>query len=130
MDAKKATQDSPSAEGGNGFDELLRKHRKGAAAALASRYLSEMLERLEETEGTASLTVKLTLKKGSENEVQAEFQVSPPKLPTEALPAAVYWMGEENPPRLHRSDPRQAELPLKEFQSGEDGKPLKEAQNQ
>jgi len=104
-------------EQSNTLVDLLRTHRKGCAAALGSKYLDAVTAAVVERGGTGEITMTVKVKACSENELRVEIQVKPPKLPTEKLPEGVYFYDDTaEHPRLLKSDPRQAELPLREVE--------------
>lgn len=110
-------QDATTKGEANSFDDLLRTHRRGAANALASRYLDQITAAVTERGGAGELTLKVKVKSAGENELRVELQVSPPKLPVEKLPEAIYWYDEDaETPRILKRDPRQGELPLREVE--------------
>lgn len=109
--ASKAANKKEGEEISNAFEVMLRKHRRGLAAHEISRKLQEALQASRECSSKAVLTVVVTIKPTSDDQVMIDIQADT-KLPKAKLPASTFWIGEGN--SLHTSDPNQPELPLRE----------------
>lgn len=117
MSKKNHTEEKESQEVSNAFEVMLRKHRRGLAAHEISKKLQEALQSSRETGSKASLTIVVTIKPTSDDQVMIDIQ-SDTKLPKMKLPGSMFWIGEGC--SLHTSDPRQPELPLREVKRDND----------
>lgn len=97
----------------NMFDDMIRKHRKGVAATEASKLLLEAITATRDTGAKSEMTLKVTLKTGTDNQMLIDIQVTS-KLPKAKLPSGLFWVDDDN--KLHTSDPNQRELNLREVE--------------
>lgn len=110
MSTKQTTtteEEAPS----NAFSTLLNTHRRGIAGHECSVKLEECLKAALDTGCKAEMTVKVTFSPGIDDQVEIKIQPSA-KLPEQKLPSAIFWVDDNG--KLTTSDPKQAELPIRE----------------
>lgn len=108
------TKKTPGEEApANAFEHMLRTHRNGLVANKASDALNQVIEAARMRGKAASMTLTVTVKPQNDDQIILEVQCKA-KLPDEKLAGALWYVDEDN--RLHRSDPKQRELPLREVE--------------
>ena len=100
-------EDAPS----NAFSQLLNTHRRGIAGHECSTILDQAIRAAIDTGAKAEVNVKVTLIPGMDDQVNIVIQPTA-KLPQQKLPGAVFWVDENG--KLTTSDPKQADLPIRE----------------
>ena len=106
------TNTDEALDAGNAFERLIREHRRGAIAAKATEKLAEAIEVAidREKQTKLNITIKITPQNGDQVLIDAEVDNV---LPKTAIPRGTMFVDEHN--CLHRSDPNQRELPLREL---------------
>jgi len=89
--------------------DILREYRNGRAADVASRKMAELVQAVDETgkSGTLTITFKVKPEKGGGSQKTIACDVKA-KMPESDLPEAVFFSDEKGD--LHRSDPTQREM--------------------
>lgn len=117
---KSATQQQ---EVGNGFEVMLRRHRKGMPAHEASAALQDAIAAARATGLVAEMTLKVKIKPQNENQVVLDVQVTT-KLPKMTTPPGVFWVDDNN--QLCTSDPNQSEMNLRSVDDDNPDVPIRE----
>lgn len=94
----------------NAFSQFLTKHRRGQAANEASAALQEAIIAACDTGKQATVTVTVKIDPKGSDQVQMAVDIKT-KLPKQAIQPSMFWVEEG---QLFTSDPKQAELPLRE----------------
>ena len=110
-------------DGSNGFEVMLRKHRKGLAAHEASAALSEAINAARITGKVAAVTVVVKIMPQNDNQVVVDIQCAT-KLPKAKTAPGIFWVDENN--LLHDRNPDQGELNLRSVDDENPDVPIRE----
>lgn len=108
--AKDAAEEQESAEGPRPFTQILHEQRRGGLHEELTEQLAELVRAVGQTGKQGVLTLKLTVKPAGDSMVQM-FDLVAINPPQESKDPSIFYTDESG--SVHRSDPRQAELPLR-----------------